>query len=692
MTTAPTHDDIMAALTARKHWEQRQATWYQMRHDGLRRRNKPWPNAADMHYPLADGIIEKLKPTYISQIYATDTICSFAALTSDFSTYQAGAAQWFDHQLKQESNFEEEIDIAIDVMAQTGRCPVKIYWDATRNQMVFEAINPLYLIVPAWTAKLSGADWIVHVQRYSKAAYKRLPGFRCDPETIGQILSGDGARDTDSGSYDTQRLGREGLTKGAGDSEIVVWEVFYREEGGAWCVKTYSPTLPDVALRPEFGLPYNQGVFAAAQIPPPFGEFKFEVKERGYYAPRGVCERVAPEEASLSKDWNTMKDHQTLTTAPTFYAKQGVPQGANIRMIPGQILPFEIAAVQFPTLSADVAQGMQFTQRLAEDRLSVPSVGVGRAVDPSKNKTAAETNLISSIMAGSGDVRSRLFRRQLGELLNLAWGIAVQYRRETLDYYFNEELQQLDPAAFTGRYRIEPSGSGDNNNRGLVLQKATSRKQMFAGNPNIDQRELDKSVLEADDPRLVKRLFVNAGTPAAEQIEDQAQEISIMLLGFPAQVRPSDDDDAHLQSMAGFTQRRATLGEELTSETLQLLVAHGTEHLAALKKKAPQIYAQKAPALQQWLQQTTAHAQAAAQEEQIAKAARPMLMQQAEQAMAGLPPPMPQLLQPMLEKMMPGGGDDAAAAPEAGGAPGALGALAAPAAPAAPAGMLGAAA
>ena len=59
-----------------------------------------------------------------------------------------------------------------------------------------------------------------------------------------------------------------------------------------------------------------------------------------------------------------------------------------------------------------------------------------------------------------------------------------------------------------------------------------------------------------------------------------------------------------------------------------------------------------------------------------------MLMQQAEQAMAGLPPPMPQLLQPMLEKMMPGGGDDAAA-PDAGGAP---------AAPAGPAGMLGAAA
>ena len=666
MHTAPKHEEIMAALTARKHWEQRQATWYQMRHDGLRRKNKPWPNAADMHYPLADGIIEKLKPTYISQIYATDTVASFAALTSDFTSYQAGAAQWFDHQLKQESNFEEELDIAIDVMAQTGRCPVKVYWDSECAQIVFEAINPLYLIVPAWTGKLAKADWIVHVQRYSKAAYKRLDGFVRDDATIGRILSGDGIRESDSG-YDQQRTSREGLTKGAGDSEIIVWELFYRDEAGAWRVQTYSPTLPDVALRPEFGLPYNQGVFAGKQIPPPFGEFKFEVKERGYYSPRGVSERVAPEEASLSKDWNTMKDHQTLTTAPTFYAKQGVPQNANIRMIPGQILPFEIAAVQFPTLSPDVAMGMQSTQRLAEERLSVPSVGVGRAVDPSKNKTAAETNLISSIMAGSGDVRSRAFRRQLGELLNIAWGIAIQYRRETLDFYFNEELQRLDPAAFTGRYRIEPSGSGDNNNRGLVLQRAISRKQMFAGNQNIDQRELDKSVLEADDPRLVKRLFVNAGTPAAEQIEDQAQEISIMLLGFPAQVRPTDDDDSHLQSLAGFTQRRASLGEELTSETLQLIAKHGGEHLQALKKKAPQIYAQKAQALQQWLQQTAAHAQEAAQEEQMAKAARPMLLAQADQAMAGLPPPMPELMKPMLEKMLPGGGDDEAAAPEGAG-------------------------
>jgi hypothetical protein len=237
-------------------------------------------------------------------------------------------------------------------------------------------------------------------------------------------------------------------------------------------------------------------------------------------------------------------------------------------------------------------------------------------------------------MGASGDTRSRSFRRQLGYLLQLAWGIVLQYRRDTLDYYSNEELQQLDAAAFEGRYRIEPSGSGDNNNRGLVLQRAMSRKQMFTGNPNINQRELDRSVLEADDPRLIKRLLLNEGTQQAEQIEDQAQEISIMLLGFPAEVRPADDDASHLQSLVGFVQRAAQLGEHMTAERLGLIGQHAEQHLAALKKKAPPIYAQKGPQLTQWLQMVQQTVAQLGQQEQTAAQ-----LQQQEQA-AMQPQPM----------------------------------------------------
>jgi hypothetical protein len=626
--SAPTHSDIEAAITARDGWAKKQAVWYQMRHEGLRRRNKPWPNAADMHAALADDTIEKLKPNFVAQIYATDTIANLVALKSDWSAYQAGAAQWFDHQLKQGSNFEEEADIAVDTMLERGVCPVKVTWDAERKRLHFEGIDPLYLIVPPWTDSVRDADWIVHVQRYSKEAYKRLPAaFRREPELLGRIC---GASDDPAASYEEERLRREGINVAGGKAEIVVWEVYFRDDKGAWRVQTMSPAAPGVALRPEFGLPYNRGVFEGDRPPPPFFSFRFETKQRGHYAARGVCERVAPEEASMSKDWNTIKDWQTLVCAPVFYAESGVPNGTNLRMIPGQILPFKLAAVPMPPIPADLPNQMLGTQRMAQERLSVPSVGVGRNVDPTKNKTAAETNLISSIMQASGDVRSRAFRRQLGEGLNLAWAIALQYRRETLDYYFHDELQALDAQALDGQYRIEASGSGDNSNRALVLQKAISRKQMFTGNPNINQRELDRSVLEADDPRLVKKLLLDQGTQQAEQIEDQAQEISIMLLGFPAQVKPSDDDMAHLTSLAGFTQRRAQTGEPLTAENLTAIAQHAQGHMEALKKKNPPVWAQRGQHLQMWLREVQGQAQALTQQAQQQQQA--MAMMQAAQA------------------------------------------------------------
>ena len=88
--TCPSHDEILTALKDRSTWENRQTTWYKMRHDGLRRQNKPWANAADMHFPLADMIIEKLKPYYIGQIFATDNVASFVGLSSETTAAAVG--------------------------------------------------------------------------------------------------------------------------------------------------------------------------------------------------------------------------------------------------------------------------------------------------------------------------------------------------------------------------------------------------------------------------------------------------------------------------------------------------------------------------------------------------------------------------------------------------------------------------
>jgi hypothetical protein len=635
---AITHEDILGALKDRKRWEERQATWYLMRHEGLRRKNKPWPNAADMHFPLGDMLIEKLKPFYISQIFAGETVATFTGESRESLQHQTTSAQWFDYQLKQRTNFEREIVIGADRMLQAGKCPIKVYWDGEKSRETFEAINPIYLIVPTNTGALADADWVVHVQHISVAAYKRLSNFKTDDETMARL----GTDETTGSTYETERYQREGITKPTGKEQIVLWEKYSRQDDGKIFVETYSPSAPTLKLRDDFVLPYNKGPFGEKNQALPFFELSCELKDSGYYDARGVIERVAPFETSLCKDWNTMKDYQTLTCAPVFYAAQGVPNGANVRMVPGQILPFQLQAVEMPPIPGDIAQSMMGTRQVAEQLVALPDFGTGSSQPGKDKKTATEVNLIGSVMGQNTDLRARIFRRELGYGLTLAYAILCQYAAEDRAYFYRDELMELPEQVLGQAYRIEPSGSGDNYNKAFVMQKAVARFQMFNNDPFFNQYNLRKSVVEADEPRLVKQLLQDAGTQSAEQQEDQAQEISIMLLGFPAQVRPTDDDMAHFQSLAGFVQRRAQLGEPMTPETLGLIAQHAQAHADALRKKNPDTWKQQGPQLIQFIRTVQQEAQQAAAQPAAPAPGNVVTMPPQMQAGAAMQPGMAQ--------------------------------------------------
>jgi hypothetical protein len=79
-------------------------------------------------------------------------------------------------------------------------------------------------------------------------------------------------------------------------------------------------------------------------------------------------------------------------------------------------------------------------------------------------------------------------------------------------------------------------------------------------------------------------------------MEQQAQEISIMLLGFPAQVQPADDDKAHLQSLQGYVDAELQQGKPLDPKFARLALGHIQGHMQALNQK-------RDPALNQVRQQ-----------------------------------------------------------------------------------------
>ncbi len=134
------HDTLQSqihdALRDRTVWEDRQRVFYEMRHQGLRRLNKPFPGAADLHFPLADSIIEKLKPFYFAQLHSTDTFATLSCRRpgQDAALTEA-ATRWLDYKLRLRSNFQGETLIAIDRMLASGAAPLKVYWDARRGQV-----------------------------------------------------------------------------------------------------------------------------------------------------------------------------------------------------------------------------------------------------------------------------------------------------------------------------------------------------------------------------------------------------------------------------------------------------------------------------------------------------------------------------------------------------------------------------
>ena len=603
MTRSEFQQSILTAIEARTVWERRQGMFFEMRHHGLRRRNKPWPGASDVHFPLADSVIERLKPAYFQQLYASDLAATFIPRTKDATTAMAqAAAQWFDFQLKQRSNFKTEILRGIDGLLMAGRSVVKVTWDVGGQALDLTWIPIQHLIVPSHTRELEQADWIVHVQHWSPAAYRREKVFRQDEAFVQSIIgSGTGPEGVNATIREAKCV-REGITH-ADTESIVLWEA-WRRDADSWSCEMFSPLRPEDDVRPRYRAPYRHGQ-------PPFVDFVYELKEPGWYSPRGVVELVAVFEAELAKLLNEKNDAMTLYNRPLFKTSSQMPNAANLRWVPGQILPYAVEPVGMPQPPISFDQQIVLVRDLAEGRVSVPDFGMSQVRGTKDPRTATEIQAISAAAGQSGDLRLRIFRQGLGRLYKMCWSLLLQYAGGDLEMWFDGQAVTIPTGALRDHYRLMPSGSSDGSTRQSLYQKAVSRMQLFRGDDFVDQGELRKSVLEADDAGLVKRLFRDPGIEAADQAERQAMEISILRLGFPAPVRSTDNHAVHLQTIVSYVLHQIQLGHPPHGSELQMLVQHAGDHLTALRKINP-IAAKEAAAalgqLEHQLQQTTAGA------------------------------------------------------------------------------------
>jgi len=567
------HDSILKDVQDRTRWEQRQALWYEMRHQGLRRKNKPWNNASDLHFPLADSVIERLKPFYYMQIVGMDTIASFIPMRQQDNGMTVIAERWFDYQIKERTNFMSEALTWIDHGLMAGRSAIKVYWDSDKKKVQYDSVDPLMLIVPDRTKTLQDADRVVNIMQMSVESFRNNPMYS-DVDT--DLLQSKRGKASNSEEGEINKYRREGITYNSDAGKIVIWEVYHKKDGKVH-TQSFCPEVPEMDLRPPMELDYTHGEY-------PFIDFSYEIKDKGWYSPRGVCEIVGPFEASLCKMWNDKHDAMTLFNKPMFKTDRDIPNSSNIRLSPAQILPVGLAPVPMsnPPISWDTE--IQSTRLIAEQRIGMPDFGVNSMSGGSDRRTATEINAISGIMAESNDLRARVFRLSLGALYRQSWSLYTQYSSKDLEYRYREDAGIMEPDAFMGDYVIEPKGGADSQNRGLKLQQAMTRKQLFAGSPFINQAELDRSILELDDPSLVRRMFLDPQMRQQHEALEEANNLSIIETGFPVPVRGNEQFELRINVLIQYLDNKMAGGEELSESTQQLVMMRLNDLLNAFEE------------------------------------------------------------------------------------------------------------
>jgi len=587
------HQTILEALATRADWEDKQRLFYAMRHEGLRRGNRAaWQ--ADMHYPLVDGAIESFKPFYVNQLTADQYVAEFTALRKELAAFRDSARAAFDWLVKHRTDFFAKCLSAVDTMLMRQRGILKFYWDADEKKVVVEVVDPLYFIVPTKAVGPDEDDWFVHVKQLSIGQYRRSKVYRQADELIAKIRGG--ARDEEAGNAnEEEKLSREGLTDTKDKDTIIIWERWERTAAG-WLIREYSPYEPAVDLRP----PRQCGEKWRGKPWQPFVGLVCEIKDEGWYAPRGLAERLGPFEVALCKQWNMKLDALAFVGKPTFSREDELPGNTlNVSFQPGEVLPKGVKPNPMPELPKNFDQDMSLTRAVAQDYIKLPSAGVN--ADPTQKSggekpTARQVSYQASLTSSELNMRGFVFRLGLKDCLWRMWALFVKHQAEAITYYVGQDINVLPQDALSDQFEIEPAGAVDAWNRSQRKQDAGQRFNAFNGDPMIDQEELRRDVLNAEDARLTARLLVPQGRKDMQEAEDEAVEILLLMEGWPALALPTENHELRLRILYGKLQQMDAQGRLVDALVLQRFQEHIQQHEELLAQQNPTLARQFAQA------------------------------------------------------------------------------------------------
>lgn len=586
-----TTEKAFEILGARAQWEQKQRAFYQLRHDGLRRRNKPFPSAADLHFPMIDMVIGDLKPFWVAQAFGGSRLCDFVSLAKDKSATQEAAGDYFDFILRYHTQNRYRTEQMIDTMLLRGRGVLMAATDPFDGWKIkIRAIDPQYILMAEEYDDFTDADHWVWVQHLTVGQYQQDRNYNQDPDVLQMIRGSERAQDN---IIRLEKEVREGVTHTSRKNEIVLWHHYIRQQSGGWVVETQCPQALDAEIREPFTVPYELNGEPSC----PFHSFTMEIKDEGWYSPRGLAELNAAFEQYACKCWNEESDYMTFGNKPLFTSDDPQQNINNLRFTPGSFIPGNLKAVQMPQPPISFQEKINFVRGLGEQRSRTPDFGQFAPSEKGEQPiTATQSRISAGLQAVGADHNGDMFRSvRLIPWYRHLWCLMLHADRcqrdagqvPTLSYYAANQLNELPEQAMHDNYLLIPAGGSANKQE--RVQRAGMRMTLLKGHPNIDQAELAREYLEADDARLIPKLYIQTDQKQQTEAFQEDVEIGVLEKGRPVPVLAGQDHVTRILELIGYLHSRAQLGVPPDPVAIQRIQEHMATHFEYLRETQPQV-------------------------------------------------------------------------------------------------------
>jgi len=590
-------------LTERLRWEEKVRRYKIMRHDGLPRRDKTKDWQADSHSKTIDRAIRRSKPFWIGQLNAGNRLCNFTALTEQVEELTSSAADFYDFHTRNKTNLITELNTAVDHMLLTGRGIIKSCVDPLDEyKIVDESVDPMFMLMPESCNDFEDADEWIHIRLMTVPAYKRLDQrWDTSAETIGKIR---GTKEFQSiGIYQQQTQLREGITHTTNSNYVLIFE-HWRKTASGHDISYYSPNCPEVCLRETHPNPYKSC---------PFNSFQMEIKDKGWYSPRGLGEMLDIQEQYETFIENRWADAMVIANTRIFTGAKEIQNMANLRLSDGQYIPGSVSSVQMAPPPMPWEQMLQFQRGRSEEISQVPQSSSTDSGSKTGGKavTATEASIMNNIGQVGMNYAAEIFRRDLMRVHKHRWGLIVEYKERDFAFVAKARIRKLEQQVLHDKYLIEADGSPEGWNPQVRLQREVGLMQTFAQLPNSNADYWVHRAMLAVDGQAAMQGFKGLGMKQMDEYEAQANEIQLLTATppFPVQPQPQQDQETRIKCIVDWLMASHKMGIPVDPIARKSIQTHLGQRVQLLQQQNPAAAGEVKKMLTQLEQEVTQPAQ-----------------------------------------------------------------------------------